>query len=209
MIYKAENISDAKFTDALYKQAYKEMSAQRKEKANRYKSESDKKLCVFSDMLLREILNIGFGIKNPEIYLGKNGKPCLVGDDLHFSIAHSGNFIACVVDASPVGIDIETPRTINKNTINHCCTAEEIKYISSDFSALPDSIVAHSTEAKRFLTLWTIKEAYLKNTGEGLGGGLKNIITVENGKIRTYINDKILFTDMQKDYVLSVIYKNN
>ncbi len=205
MIYRIENINNPKYTDPLYEEAYSAMSSLRQQKADRYKHIADKKLCVFSDMLLREMLREHFCIDSPEFYLSESGKPCLVGDTLHFSISHSGSFIACAVDTSPVGIDIETSRAINKKVIEHCCTSEEVEYICPDPSVLADPIPADSKEAHRFLTLWTAKEAFLKYTGEGLGGGVKNIVTVENGNLKSAINNKKLLTVTEKDYILSVI----
>lgn len=208
MIYNVENISENKFTDALYEKAYSTMSPARKEKADRYKHIQDKKLCVFSDMLLREMLSKHFRIETPDFYLSESGKPCLLGDNVHFSISHSGSYIACAVDTSSVGIDIETPRDINKRILDHCCTRDEIGYICADVSALPDPIPAESPEAQRFLTLWTAKEAYLKYTGQGLSGGLDSVVTIENGKLRSLINQKKLTIVTKKDYVISVISEN-
>lgn len=205
MIYLIENINNSKYTDALYKKAYSAMSLERRKKADRYKHASDKRLCVFSDMLLREMLKVNFGIENPLFCLSENGKPRLAGDKLHLSISHSGHFIACAVDTYPVGIDIEVPREIHKRVIDHCCTEDESDYICPNLSALADPIPADSIETYRFLTLWTAKEAFLKYTGKGLGGGLKNIITVEKGKLKGTINNKKLLTVTEKDYIFSVI----
>ena len=205
MIYRIENINNPNYTEALYEKAYNEMSYERKQKADRYKNIADKKLCVFSDMLLREMLKDTFGIEAPEFYINEKGKPCLMGNNLHFSISHSGSFVACAVDTSPVGIDIEIPRPINKRMLDHCFTNEEVRFIVSDLSSLPDSIPADSPETHRFLSMWTAKEAYLKFTGEGLGGGLKNIVTIEDGKLKSSINNKQLITIHNNDYVLSII----
>lgn len=205
MIYRIENINTPKYTDSLYEKAYSEMAPSRKEKADRYEHIADKKLCVFSDMLLREMLKDNFGIENPEFYIDKSGKPCLLGDRLHFSISHSGCFIACAVDTTPVGIDIETPRPVTKKVIGYCCTEKEKNYIFSETQSIPDFLSPDSIETRRFLSLWTAKESYLKLTGEGLGGGLKNIVTVENYKLKSTINNKKLLTITEKDYVMSVI----
>lgn len=208
MIYKAENITDIGYTDALYQKAYYEMSRARQQKADRLKRELDKKLCVFSDMLLRTMLRESFGINHPEFCEDEKGKPYLLGNDLYFSLSHSGTYIACAIDTHPVGVDIETPRAVEPRVINHCCTAQESLYVCADPMTRTDPLPAQSEEAVRFLTLWTAKEAYLKFTGEGLTGGLKNIVTIENGKLKSTINDKHLTAIIQKDYVLSIISEN-
>ena len=205
MIYKVDNISAKKYTPELYEKAFETMPDQRKEKARRYAKEQDKRHCVFSHLLLCEMLREHFGIDSPEFYIAENGKPCLAGDMVYFSISHSGDFIACAVDTSPVGIDIETPRDITKRVLRHCCTEEEMKFISQSLDSLPDPIPAQSVQGSKFLSLWTAKEAYLKYTGEGLGGGLVSVTAVSEGKLVTQINQRKLTQITEKDYTLTVI----
>ena len=166
-------------------------------------------LCVFADYILRHILREKFSVNSPEFYLNNSGKPCLKGDNLHFSISHSGTYVACVVDTAPVGIDIETPRTIHKNTINHCCTEDEKTFICQDFSTLPPALLPNSAEAKRFLSVWTAKEAYLKYTGEGLSGGLNNIATTESNQLKNHIEGKLLTNINKEEYILSIISESH
>lgn len=205
MIYKVENISAQKYTDALYKKVYDTMPFARKEKADRYHNTKDKRLCVFSHLLLCHMLKEHFGIDSPEFYISEKGKPHLSGDKVHFSISHSGDFIACAVDTTPVGIDIETPRDITGRVLRHCCNEEELRYITQDPISLPDLIPAQSEQASSFLSIWTAKEAYLKYTGEGLGGGLVSVSAVSDGKLVNQINQRTLTQVTEKGYILSVI----
>ena len=209
MIYKIENISAKKYTRELYEKAFEAMPDRRKEKAMRYAKEQDKRHCVFSHLLLCEILREHFGIDFPEFYISENGKPCLVGDKVHFSISHSGDFIACAVDVTPVGIDIEIPRDITKRVLRHCCNEEEVAFIFQDTTSLPDPIPAQSVQARRFLSLWTAKEAYLKYTGEGLSGGLVSVTAVSGGKLATQINQRNFTQITKKDYTLSIISQDS
>ena len=205
MIYKVENISAKKYTQELYERAFEVMPDHRKEKALRYAKEQDKRHCVFSHLLLCDMLKEHFGIDSPEFYISEKGKPCLSGDKVHFSISHSGDFIACAVDTTPVGIDIETPRDITGRVLRHCCNEEELRYITQDPASLPDLIPAQSEQASRFLSIWTAKEAYLKYTGEGLGGGLVSVSAVSEGKLVNQINQRTLTQVTEKSYTLSVI----
>ncbi|NLV85879.1 MAG: hypothetical protein GX025_01470 [Clostridiales bacterium] len=67
----------------------------------------------------------------------------------HFSISHCKTHIFCVVSKSPVGIDAEPlDRKVSSLSITRLTTAKE-------------------REALSFLETWTLRESYLKLTGEG------------------------------------------
>ena len=42
-----------------------------------------------------------------DISCGKDGKPELVGSGIFFNLSHSGNYAACAVSDSPIGLDIQ------------------------------------------------------------------------------------------------------
>lgn len=177
MIYRIINLKDSIYNDKLFEKAYREMSPQRQEKADRYKQDSDRRACVFADMLLRQMLKESGYSQDAVFYTDEKGKPHLEGDKLFFSISHSGEFVACAVSRHPVGIDIEKKRRVDLPLIKRVCNEEEISYVISDSEEITDAVCA------RFLTLWCLKEAYLKFTGEGLSGGLKSISFADNNKI--------------------------
>ncbi|MBR3971324.1 MAG: 4'-phosphopantetheinyl transferase superfamily protein [Ruminococcus sp.] len=200
MIYRVENISNNNFTSLLYTEAYECMSKDRRKKADRLLNEEDKRLCVFSDWLLREMLTAE-GISNPELYTDEKGKPFIKGNPLYFNISHSGTFIACAIDTKPLGIDIEVYREISAALTKHICTDDETKFIFKTSDNINDT-----DTLKRFFSVWTAKEAYLKCTGEGLSGGLKNIsVAAKDGiKERLSPNHKLLHTATD-DYALSIV----
>ncbi|WP_157692282.1 4'-phosphopantetheinyl transferase superfamily protein [Granulibacter bethesdensis] len=84
-----------------------------------------------------------------------NGKPSLTHGNFHFNISHSGQHVVIAVrTGNPVGIDVE-------------------ERPPSD-TILPWSILCHAQDNRAgdiddFLTLWTVKEAIAKCSGEGLG----------------------------------------
>ncbi len=178
MIYRIINLSHSMFDKELYQKAYNAMSPERKAKADRYKQEADKRSCVFADMLLREMLRDNCSVTEPEFYTDVNGKPQLTGDKVHFSISHSGEFVACAVNFAPVGIDIEKIRTVEFSLIQRVCTEEELCFVLNADSSVDKSA------CERFLKVWCAKEAYLKYTGEGLKGGLKSISVADKTGIK-------------------------
>lgn len=92
------------------------------------------------------------------------GKPYYEGEaDIYFNISHCPSAVAVAVSRNPVGIDVEGVRKIKYGTVKKCCSAEEMEYV------LGEKDKNLSDEAtKRFLQVWTLKESYVKMTGEGL-----------------------------------------
>lgn len=78
----------------------------------------------------------------------------------HFNISHSGTLVACVLAGAPVGIDIEAVKP----------ASDHLAIARTHFSADEANWVAARSDAvaRRFIALWTIKEAYLKALGIGL-----------------------------------------
>ena len=100
------------------------------------------------------------------IVLGKNGKPELVNlEGLHFNMAHSGELMALAVTrVGPVGVDVEQLRRLSdmKSLSEHFFSREERNQLEC-----PQDVMA-----ERFFRCWTLKEAFLKSTGEGLSRAL-------------------------------------
>jgi 4'-phosphopantetheinyl transferase len=91
---------------------------------------------------------------------GDAGKPSLPGGP-EFSLAHSGDYALLAFAAVPVGVDLEQvrPGLAALPSVERFFSAAE----RTELDALPEPRrVAH------FFELWTLKEAYLKATGEGL-----------------------------------------
>ena len=105
MIYLDDHIWDFDLQQALAK-----VSPQRREYALRYRLERDQRLSVVAYRLLQRALLAEYGIEvAPQFHYDENGKPQLAGyPDVHFSLSHCREAVACVVSAQPVGIDIET-----------------------------------------------------------------------------------------------------
>jgi hypothetical protein len=110
-----------------------------------------------------------------------NGVRNLCGDGPAISLAHSGELVACAIaPAGQIGVDVEAPRA-RRRTVE---IAE--RYFSSR-----ESDWLHGKPQDRFYMLWVLKEAYLKATGAGLGGGLAALEgSVEPPHIRMRARDR-------------------
>ena len=84
-----------------------------------------------------------FNIKNSEIITDKKGKPFFKNSKLQFSISHSKNMVAMVMDKAPCGLDIEFEKPRNLKKLSN--------YFKQNFETLED-----------FYRFWTLKEATYK-----------------------------------------------
>lgn len=85
------------------------------------------------------------------------GKPILSDQSIHFSLSHSGNYVACAISDYPVGVDLEAERPLYDSLLHRVFSEKERQRILNS-----ENTPASFTEA------WTRKESFLKATGEGL-----------------------------------------
>ena len=118
----------------------------------------DKKRVVLGDILTRKMLSKQLGLAPNEIDIFTNscGKPQLYNNqNIHFSVSHSYNLIACAVSENFIGVDVEFICKTDLRQIDLFCTKEEKEYILSGEDVY-----------NRFFEIWTFKEAYYKATGK-------------------------------------------
>lgn len=89
--------------------------------------------------------------------------------DVYFSISHTSGLVACGIDAREIGIDVEYIRPYDRRLMHRICTEEEIAYICGG------NRDEEQMQNERFFRLWTLKESYLKATGQGLAVPMKEV----------------------------------
>lgn len=188
-----------RFSDENFNEFYSYISKHRQKKADSYKLKIDRKLSILSSYQLEKLFSF-MGVKEPYNYsVLPNGKPILLGDDISFSLTHSGNYAACAVSRKyDVGIDVEDVM-LKKRRMDRLKKAaykffleDEIKYI--DFEMCDNEPihnneavenVIHNNEAMehiirdKFFKIWTFKEAYMKAKGISLIDAMKKDIFSE------------------------------
>ena len=137
------------------------LSQYRKEKIMRYKFADDRKRSLACGLILKKILPC-YGLSESSIVLGKNDKPeC---DGIKFSVSHSGDYSVAAFSEKNIGCDIEKLRPA------------PIRIAQSKFAdGERDFIFSQKTDKEKdeaFFRIWTLKESYLKYTGDGLNYGL-------------------------------------
>ena len=162
MIYLNDHIEDFDLEEAMSR-----LSPQRREQVMRYKHEQGRRLSVAAYLLLCEGLRQEYGITEPPVfgYL-EGGKPFIEGhSDIHFNMSHCREAAICVIAPHPVGVDVESVRRFKEHLALYTMNDQEMEQITND--ERPDIA---------FIRLWTMKEALLKLTGEGIRNDLKNLL---------------------------------
>lgn len=171
MVYIDDHINDFDLDAALL-----ELTEQRREQALRFRHEQGRRTCVLAYLLLKRALRTEYGLTaSPVFGYGEHGKPFIVGHpEIHFNLSHCREAVACVVSDRPVGIDVESVRQYKDSLARYTMNDDELRLIAE--AERPD--VA-------FTRLWTMKEARLKLTGEGIRNDMKTVLSEGRGVFTT------------------------
>lgn len=155
-----------KFGESEYRAALTSLSLQRLEYIGKFRQQSDRYRSVLAYLLLSYGLRTEHGITAPpEFTYSENGKPYLRDyNKIFFCMSHCKNAVCCAVSDSEIGIDIESIRELRPAVVRRVCSEEERATVER--AKLPN---------REFIRLWTMKEAYLKLTGKGIGTDMRTI----------------------------------
>ncbi|MBQ6898488.1 MAG: 4'-phosphopantetheinyl transferase superfamily protein [Clostridia bacterium] len=174
--------------------AYFSMSPERRKKCDGLRNQSDKDLCIVSDMLLRRVLSEKLGISPSELVFAvtDKGKPYLESGAYHFSVSHSGDIAAVAVNrACPVGIDVEKIRPVSARILLRFFSEGDARFVLGG-SRIENGIIEDREMMIRFFKVWTYKEAFVKMTGEGIGVDLKSFPYEESNCVSRTFDDYVL-----------------
>jgi len=130
------------------------------------------RLFLISRVLVKTVLADKLGISPHEvnIELHPNGKPFVRGSKaVYFNLTHSADvIILAVTEEGEIGVDIErVDREFDWIRVDSVLAASEIEWIRVNELIDPFSVY------QRFFQIWTLKEAYIKCTGDGMSRHLK------------------------------------
>lgn len=151
------------FNDGQYQYYVQSLSPKRRVIINNYKQHEDACRALTSVLLLKQIIKDHLGVEFSDSIVDYNnyGKAFLPDFPFfHFNISHSGQWVVCAIDETPIGIDIEQVQPIDYIGIaRDCfCIEEYHELLSKSGSEL----------GNYFYSLWTAKESYIKALGKGL-----------------------------------------
>jgi 4'-phosphopantetheinyl transferase len=154
-------------SDAVHLSRWRDMlDAEELARADRFHFVSDRDTFTAAHALARAMLSGATGLPTAtwRYVKGKFGKPALAvdcdGGGLRFNISHTRGFVACAIARHEVGVDVEaSDRPTEFDIADRFFAPEEARLVKS---APPER------RASVFFRFWTLKEAFIKATGEGL-----------------------------------------
>ena len=151
------------------------LTEERKEKILHCRQKAHRKQRLGASLLLKKALLL-HGIPMETIRYGRYGKP--EADGICFNLSHSRDMAVCVISDQAVGCDVEKIRGIRDGIAERFFTKSEVAYLNS----LEEDERKHA-----FFRLWTMKESYMKMTGEGMHLGLDGVEFVfEDTEVQVY-----------------------
>jgi 4'-phosphopantetheinyl transferase len=181
------------------------LSVDEQQRANKFYFERDKNNFIACRGLLRIILSRYLNLEPNQLQFsyGIYGKPEL-GDTfsqqgLYFNLSHSQSLaVYAIALHRSVGIDLEYLRPM-----------PDVQELAERFFSPSESAIIKALPKEEqqevFFRIWTIKEAYLKATGEGLAGLQKvavsfteeNTINLQNTESNTSLNNRWFCTELK------------
>jgi 4'-phosphopantetheinyl transferase len=149
----------------------------------RYRRQEDREMFLLGRVMARASVGRAAG-RPPAAWPwrdGPRGRPEIADPDvpLRFSLAHSAGLVACALAGDrDVGVDVEDRRRrpLDRRIVRRYCSPAE----TEDIDAQGDA-----GWHDRFLSYWTIKEAYLKARGLGISVPLAEIdVRLDDGGAR-------------------------
>ena len=106
---------------------------------------------------------------NTFVQTKEGGKPFLFGlPHIHYNISHCEGMVALALSDRPVGVDIEKVRPVKDALVRRVLTEEEQSFLYK-------TAAGEEARAEWFTRFWTLKESYLKYTGEGIAASLTSV----------------------------------
>ena len=180
--------------DALFRESFRLLSETRKQKVDAFRFRKDKNLCLGAGVLLDRALQV-YGLSERVMEYGETGnkKPAFLNaPEIHFNISHSGEMVILVVSDDPVGCDIEQIGTADLRISRRFFTENE--------HALLAACRSDGERNDLFFRMWTIKESYMKYTGEGMRLPLSEFEIDFSGEVPRIIRHGTLLACRVKEY---------
>ena len=136
-------------------------SPERQEKILCYRFPADRNRTIWTELLVRSVLARKEARPLEEITIERDGqgKPHAVGSPWEISLSHSKHWAVCSVGEAPSGVDVEEDAKDALMIAGHFFTAQERRSLQH---------LTGQERTERFLRIWTVKESFVKLTGQGL-----------------------------------------
>lgn len=138
------------------------LSAARQEKIRSLRFEEDRLLSLGAGLLMDYGLS-RYGLQEREVLVDykKNRKPYLPQHpDIFYNLSHSGTIAAAAFGSRELGCDVERIRRADLKVASRFFAAGEQQYLTR--------ISCPEEQNTAFYRLWTLKESFIKATGDGV-----------------------------------------
>lgn len=170
-----------------FRQIYRNLSAERKQKADTLQDFNHKCQSVGAGILLEQALTSqGLNLADFEFHYQANHKPYLQNCPFHFNLSHSGKYVICALSTEPVGCDVEQIRPVDIKIAKRFFAPGEYQKILNE----PDT----NRQTELFFTFWVLKESFIKALGTGLHTPLNSFEVTLEPKISIPQNTTYLFS---------------
>lgn len=150
------------------------VSEERRNRIMSYYFDIDKKLSLYAALLTRMEICNWTGMQVTELVFGRNNlkKPILISSPkINFNFAHTRNFVLLgISDSVEIGVDVEKIKDAPFEIADTVFHPKEKEYI---FDAPLEE------QKSLFFQIWTRKEAFIKQSGEGLSCNLAGLNMLE------------------------------
>ena len=189
------NIRD--FNESLYQTHFSTLPKNIQKEINKYYQPKDRYRTLAGKILLQNYLKKHTNFTLLDIKKTEYKKPYIENTSLNFNISHSGDYVVCAFNKNgSIGIDIEQ----NNNQID----LDDFKSIlrKDEWQEIQNA----PNKLKKFYTLWTIKEAMVKNIGRGL---FEDIREIQINEKSLFFEDRLYYykTFMLRGYTVSFVSK--
>lgn len=147
-----------------------QLSEWRREKIQNKMQGKSRIQSISAGLLLKEVL-LRYGIDAKAEKKGINGKPEIEG--ICFNLSHSDEMVLCAVSETEVGCDIEKVKDISPRLVSRFFAEEEKKYLDC---------LSDEKRKNEMMRIWTMKESYVKMTGEGMHLPFADFSVISDGE---------------------------
>jgi 4'-phosphopantetheinyl transferase len=153
------------------------LSVDEQVRADRFRFDRDRDRFIAAHGWLREILAVRLNLdaRAVRFVAEATGKPALDGGGVAFNLSHAGDLALIAMSQRPVGVDLEPVRD--------GMGLQEVadRYFSAGERETLAALVGPARD-RLFFALWTLREAYVKATGEGVAGLERIAIDLVDGE---------------------------
>ncbi|PYN81445.1 MAG: 4-phosphopantetheinyl transferase [Candidatus Rokuibacteriota bacterium] len=191
------------------------MTAEERDRYERFRFERDRRLFLATRVLVRTVLGRYVSVASADwrFAAGVHGKPYVAHPRLtppiHFNLANTTGLIACVVSVAHEAVGVDVERT---QELTEAMPLAERYFAASEVQAL--RALPAAEQPRRFVAYWTLKESYIKARGLGLALPLDQFsFRVDDGRIRVDFDPRLAddptrwrfsLLDMSPQHVLAV-----